>query len=122
MKRYTKNHEWITLEGNIATVGISKYAAEQMGEVVFVELPEMGCDCTTGDGIAVLESVKSASEVYAPCSGKVTAVNDSLSDDPELVNREAEESGWLFKLQVSEAAVAELEPLMDQAAYEASLE
>ncbi len=122
MKRYTKNHEWIALEGDVATIGISKYAAEQMGEVVFVELPEVGCDCTTGDGIAVLESVKSASEVYAPCSGKIMAVNDSLSDDPELVNREPEQSGWLFKLQISEVAAAELEPLMDQVAYQASLE
>lgn len=117
---YTKDHEWIRVEGDIGTVGISDHAQEQLGDVVFVELPETGRKVTQGDEIAVVESVKAASEIYAPVSGEVVESNDALGDNPGLVNEAAESSAWFFKLKLANAA--ELEELMDRDAYNSFLE
>ena len=114
--RFTKDHEWIALEGDIATVGITAYAAEQLGDVVFVELPEMGKSLKQGDGMAVVESVKAASDVYAPVSGEVTAVNTGLPDAPDTVNADPEASAWFVKVRLSNPA--EVDALMDRPAYE----
>ena len=115
--KYNEDHLWVLLQGDTATVGISQYAAEQLGDLVFADLPETCTDCNAGDSIAALESVKSASDIHAPCGGKVIATNDKLGDDPELINREPESGGWLFKLQVSDQA--QLDSLMDPTAYQA---
>jgi glycine cleavage system H protein len=115
--RYTKDHEWVRVDGQIATVGISEHAQQQLGDVVFVELPEVGREVTRGAAMAVVESVKAASDVYAPISGKVVEANDALSDDPSLVNRDAEGAGWFCKLEI--AKPAELDGLMDADAYRA---
>lgn len=112
---YTKDHEWLNVEGNTATIGISTYAAGQLGDVVFVELPGVGKAVKKGDDIAVVESVKSASEIYAPVSGDITAANDALENAPETVNDDAQGAGWFFKMTVSD--VSQLEGLMDEAAY-----
>ena len=117
--RFTKDHEWIRLEGDTATVGISDYAQGQLGDVVFVELPEAGRAVTKGGEAAVVESVKAASEVYAPVGGEVVGVNDALSGDPALVNRDPMGEGWFLKLKISNPA--ELDGLMDEAAYAAFL-
>ena len=115
--RYTKEHEWVRLEGDLATVGISDYAQEQLGELVFIELPEVGRQVSRGGGLAVVESVKAASDVYAPVSGEVVESNDDLANDPGLVNRSAETEGWFCKLRVTDPG--ELTQLMDVAAYKA---
>ena len=116
MARYfTDEHEWIDLEGDTATVGVTDYAQEQLGDIVFVELPEVGTMVEKGKDAAVVESVKAASDVYAPLSGEVVEVNDGLEDDPALVNSSPEEDGWFFKMTVSDKS--ELEGLMDAAAY-----
>ncbi|MFO1184332.1 MAG: glycine cleavage system protein GcvH [Bauldia sp.] len=115
--RYTKDHEWIRAEGGTATIGITNYAQTQLGDVVFVELPEVGKKLKKGGEAAVVESVKAAGEVYAPVSGEVTAVNDSLSGDPAGVNRAPEGDGWLMKLKLSDPK--ELDALMDETAYKA---
>jgi glycine cleavage system H protein len=99
--RFTEQHEWVRVEGDIATVGISKYAAEQLGDVVYVELPEAGRKIAKGGEIAVVESVKAASEVYAPVSGEVTASNAALTADPAQVNADPENEGWFFKLKLA---------------------
>ena len=117
--RFTKDHEWVELNGEVATVGITAYAAEQLGDVVFVETPEVGRSVKAGDAFAVVESVKAASDVYAPISGEVVAANGELSDAPETVNASPEAGGWFAKLKVADPA--ELEQLMDRAAYEAYL-
>jgi glycine cleavage system H protein len=101
--RYTKEHEWVRVDGGEATVGITKYAAEQLGDVVFVELPESGRKVGAGGEAAVVESVKAASEVYAPLSGEVTASNAALSDDPAKVNADPEGEGWFFKIKLADA-------------------
>ncbi len=116
---YTKEHEWVRADGAEASVGISNYAQEQLGDIVFVELPDVGRTLKKGDIAAVVESVKAASEVYAPASGEVMAVNEALSDDPGLVNRNAEQDGWFFKLKLTDAA--ELDALMDAGAYQTHL-
>jgi glycine cleavage system H protein len=116
-ERFTKDHEWIRVDGGIATVGITHHAQEQLGDVVFVELPEVGRKAAKGEAVAVVESVKAASDVYAPVAGEVTEANASLVDRPGLVNEDAEEKAWFFKLRIADAA--ELEALMDRAAYEA---
>lgn len=114
---FTTDHEWISVEGDIATVGITSYAQEQLGDLVFVELPEKGRSVAKGDTVVVVESVKAASDVYAPIAGEITAVNDSLSDSPGLVNSAAEKDGWLWKMKLSDPS--DLDGLMDRAAYDA---
>jgi len=118
--RYTRDHEWVRLEGDVAVVGISKYAQEQLGDIVYVELPEIGKKLAKGAEAAVVESVKAASEVYAPVAGEVVAVNQTLSDEPAKVNESPEVSGWFLKLKP--ANPAEIDSLMDEAAYKAFLE
>ena len=113
--KYSKDHEWVRVEGDIATVGISNYAQEQLGDVVYVELPEVGRTVGQSQEAAVVESVKAASEVYAPVSGEVVEVNQALEDDPALVNGDPTGEGWFLKLRMS--APAELDGLMDEAAY-----
>jgi glycine cleavage system H protein len=115
--RYTKDHEYIRLDGATATVGITSFAQEQLGDIVFVELPAVGRVLKQGEEAAVVESVKAASEIYAPASGTVTEVNAALSGDPALVNADAEGGGWMFKLALS--APSEVDALMDEAAYRA---
>jgi glycine cleavage system H protein len=112
---YTKDHEWVRIDGNTATVGITAYAAEQLGDVVFVELPAVGKQVTKGGEAAVVESVKAASEVYAPISGEVIAVNSELEGEPAKVNAEPTGNGWFLKLKVGNAA--ELSELMSESAY-----
>jgi glycine cleavage system H protein len=116
MSRYfTDEHEWIDVEGEIATVGITDYAQEQLGDIVFVELPAEGAKFDKGDDAAVVESVKAASDVYAPLSGEVVEANGALEDEPALVNSDPEEDGWFFKLRIADTS--ELEGLMSEAAY-----
>jgi glycine cleavage system H protein len=118
--RFTKDHEWVRLEDGIAVVGITDHAQEALGDIVFVELPEPGRDVAEGEACAVVESVKAASDVYAPLAGKVVENNPLLADDPALVNRDATGEGWFFKLEPDDgAAFAEL---MDEAAYNKYLE
>jgi glycine cleavage system H protein len=116
---YTQDHEWISVNGDTATVGITSYAQEQLGDLVYVELPEVGREVAKGDEAIVVESVKAASDVYAPVSGEVTEVNSALGDDPALVNRSPEADGWLIRLKISDKS--ELDGLMDEAAYKASI-
>jgi glycine cleavage system H protein len=115
--RYTKEHEWVRLEGDLATVGISDHAQEQLGDLVFVELPEIGRQVSQGGNLAVVESVKAASDVYAPISGEVVETNSAVEDDPGLVNRSPEDEGWFCKLRISDQS--QLTKLMDTAAYKA---
>jgi glycine cleavage system H protein len=115
--KYTDEHEWIRVDGDVATVGITAYAAEQLGDVVFVELPEVGKTVEKGGDAAVVESVKAASEVYAPVSGEVVAVNEALTDAPQTVNESAEGDGWFIKIRLSDTS--ELDGLMDADAYKA---
>jgi len=118
MSRYfTEDHEWVDVDGEIGTVGITDYAQSQLGDIVFVEVPEEGKQLTKGDDAAVVESVKAASDVYSPVSGTVIEGNGDLADDPSLVNGSAEEDGWFFKVTLSD--MSELEGLMDEAAYAA---
>ena len=114
---YTKSHEWIRVDGDTATVGITTHAAEALGDVVYVEVPAAGKALAKGKEAAVVESVKAASEVYAPVSGTVIEGNQTLADDPALVNKDAMGDGWFFKLTVSDKG--ELADLLDQAAYDA---
>ncbi len=120
MTKYTKDHEWVAVEGDIATIGITGYAAEQLGDVVYVELPEVGKAIKATDGFAVVESVKAASDVYAPVSGEVIEANSKLEGAPETVNASAEQDGWFVKLKLSNPS--ELDGLMDEAAYKSYLE
>jgi glycine cleavage system H protein len=117
---YTKDHEWISVEGDTATVGITDFAQGQLGDVVFVEIPDAGRQVTKGGEAAVVESVKAASDVYAPVSGEVTEGNQALVDDPSLVNSDPEGEGWFFRLTLSDTG--ELEGLMDQSAYKSFCE
>jgi len=113
--KYTRDHEWLRTEGDEIVVGISKYAQEQLGDLVFVDLPDAGKSLAQGDEAAVVESVKAASEVYAPISGDITATNDALGDNPALVNSDAEGEGWLFRMKASD--MGEMDDMMDAAAY-----
>ena len=113
--KYTQEHEWIRVDGEVGVVGITDYAQDQLGDVVYVELPEVGRRVDKGAEAAVVESVKAASEVYAPVSGEVVAVNQALTDDPSLVNSAAEGNGWFLKIKLADTG--ELDRLMDQAAY-----
>ena len=114
-RRYTQHDEWVRIDGDRAVIGISDYAQAQLGDVVFVELPEVGTQVAKDGEAAVVESVKAASEVYAPLSGEVVEVNETLGDDPELVNGAPTGDGWFFKIRVGDPS--ELEGLMDEAAY-----
>jgi glycine cleavage system H protein len=116
---FTKDHEWVEVADGVATIGVTAYAAEQLGDVVFVELPEVGKAVKVGDNLAVVESVKAASDVYAPLGGEVVAVNDVLTDEPETVNAEPESGGWFAKLKLSDPGA--VDALMDRDAYEAFL-
>jgi len=115
--KFTQDHEWIRLDGDTVTVGITEYAQEQLGDVVFVDLPDVGRSLAKGDEAAVVESVKAAAEVYAPLDGEVVEVNEGLADVPALVNTAPLGDGWFLKLKVPDAG--QLEGLMDQAAYDA---
>jgi glycine cleavage system H protein len=114
--KFSKDHEWVSVAGEIATIGITNHAQEQLGDVVFVELPAVGKKVAKGGDAAVVESVKAASEVYAPVTGEVVAVNKELEGDPALVNRGAESEGWFMKIKI--ANPAEISELMDKAAYD----
>lgn len=118
--RYSKDHEWVRMEGDVAVVGISDYAQEQLGEIVFVELPDVGKKLEKGDEAAVIESVKAASEVYTPVSGEVSEVNGELNAAPARVNTDATGEGWLFKMALSDPG--ELDELMDEGDYKAYVE
>jgi glycine cleavage system H protein len=118
MTRYfSQDHEWIDVDGDTGTVGITDYAQGQLGDITFVELPAAGAALKKGDAPCVVDSVKAASDVYAPVSGSVTEANDALEGEPELVNSDPEKSGWLFRLTLSDKA--ELDGLMDRAGYDA---
>jgi len=112
---FTKEHEWIRVDGDVATVGISDHAQESLGDIVFAEVPEAGKTLAKGDDAAVVESVKAASDVYAPVGGEVVEGNSAIADDPALINRDPEGEGWFFKLKLADAS--ELDGLMDEAAY-----
>ena len=120
MIRFTKDHEWVRLDGTLATVGITTHAQNALGDLVFVELPEPGREVAAAEAVAVVESVKAASDVYAPLAGRVTAVNPKLADDPALINRDPDGEGWFFKLQLADPAT--FDTLLDQAAYDALVE
>ncbi len=115
MQKFTEDHEWLRLEGDVATVGITEHATEQLGDIVFVELPEAGQSCAKGDAIAVVESVKAASDVFAPLDGEITEVNESIVEDPAKVNEDPAGDGWFFKLKLSN--VSDMDGLMDADAY-----
>jgi glycine cleavage system H protein len=114
--KYTNEHEWVRVEGDVGTIGITNYAQEQLGDVVFVEVPAVGRKVAKGESVAVVESVKAASDIYAPVSGEVVEANAALADNPGDVNAEPTGKGWFFKLKLSDKA--ELDGLMDEAAYD----
>lgn len=116
---YTPEHEWISVEDGVGTVGITDHAQEQLGDLVFIELPAKGKTVKKGDGIVVIESVKAASDVYAPMSGEVVEANDDAASDPSIVNADAAGKGWLWKMKLSDEG--ELDGLMDEAAYKATI-
>lgn len=118
--RYSPTHEWSAEDGGVLTVGISDFAQEQLGDVVFVELPDVGARFEAGDAVAVVESVKTASDIYAPVTGEVIEVNEALLDAPERINEEPYGAGWIFRLRIEDPT--ELEALLDADAYEATLE
>lgn len=115
--RYTKDHEWVSVDGNLATVGITEYAQDQLGDIVFVELPEVGRTVAAGEEVAVVESVKAASEVYAPVAGQVAETNPVLTDAPETVNADATGDGWFLRIRMADPG--EFDKLLDEAAYAA---
>ena len=115
--KYSEDHEWISIEGDVGTIGITDFAQEQLGDIVFVELPEAGTALGKGDQAGVVESVKAASEIYAPVAGEIVEANDILADTPETVNAAAESGGWFFKIRLAD--MTELDGLMDEAAYKA---
>ena len=120
MLKYTKEHEWLKLEGDIATVGITEHATTLLGDIVFVQLPEVGVTLAEGDGAAVVESVKAASDVFAPLAGKVVEVNQAIVDDPAVVNEDPQGAGWFFKLRLEDTKA--MDGLMDDAAYKKLIE
>lgn len=115
MLRYTDEHEWLKLDGDVATVGITAHAAEQLGDLVFVQLPEAGAKFAKGDGAAVVESVKAASDVFAPLAGEIVEVNQAVADNPAIVNEDPEGRGWFFKIKLEDRKA--FDGLMDAAAY-----
>jgi glycine cleavage system H protein len=116
IERFSRDHEWIRVDDGVATIGITEHAQSQLGDIVFVELPEAGRRAAAGEAVAVVESVKAASDVFTPLSGEVLEVNGDLVDRPALVNEDAEGKAWFFKIKVADEA--ELAPLMDRSAYE----
>ena len=114
---YTDEHEWLSVDGDVATVGITNHAQEQLGDLVFVDLPQVGSDVEKGDDAAVVESVKAASDVYAPASGEILEINEAVSEDAAIVNASAESDGWLYKMKLSEPS--ELDDLLDADGYKA---
>ena len=118
--RFSKDHEYVRIDGDLAIVGITAYAQEQLGDIVFVELPEIGRELGKGDEAAVVDSVKAVAEVYAPVGGEVVEINETLTKNPALVNEDAEGEGWFFKIRIAEPD--ELAALMDKAAYSSFLE
>ena len=119
MVKFSEDHEWVKLDGDIAEVGISPHAVEQLGDIVFIELPEVGASVAKGDAVAVFESVKAASDIYTPASGEITAVNAVLLDDLTSITPDKAMDNWLFKLQISDAS--DLDSLMDEDAYNAMI-
>lgn len=117
MIRFTDEHEWLTLDGDVATVGITAHASTQLGDLVFVDLPKIGAKLKKGEGAAVVESVKAASDVFAPLDGEVIAVNDAVAQDPALVNSDPLGQGWLYRMKL--ASVADFDGLLDETAYKA---
>ena len=117
MLKYTPDHEWLAVAGDVATVGITQHAVEQLGDLVFVQLPDVGAKLAKGDGAAVVESVKAASDVYAPLDGEVVEINQGIADDPSLVNADPMGKGWFFKIKVAD--VGALAALLDEAGYKA---
>ena len=115
LMKYTEEHEWLSIEGNIVTVGITEHAAEQLGDVVFVELPEIGDDVSKDDSICVIESVKAASDILAPLDGKIVEINNAIVETPSLVNEDPSEGAWFFKIEVSD--MSPIDEYMDEAAY-----
>ena len=115
--RYTKDHEWIKVEGSIGTIGITAYAQQELGDVVFVELPKIGTEIKAGQSFGTIESVKAVSEIFSPVSGKITETNSALADSPEKINQDPHRSAWLVKLQLADPK--DTQNLMDAAAYEA---
>jgi glycine cleavage system H protein len=120
MLKFTKDHEWVEINGDVATVGITQHAQDQLGDLTFIELPAPGKRFDQGDAAAIVESVKAASDVYAPITGEVVAANQSIVDDPSIVNADPMTKGWFFKLKIANAA--QLDDLLDEAAYHALLE
>jgi glycine cleavage system H protein len=118
--RYTKDHEWVKLDGEIVTVGITDYAQQQLGELVFIELPELERDVTAGEACAVVESVKAASDIYSPLAGRIAEINETIVEDPEIVNSDAEGEGWFFRIEIDDPAA--FEELLDQDAYDEFVE
>jgi glycine cleavage system H protein len=114
-RKYTQEHEWVQVEGEIGVVGVTDYAAGEMGDVVFVELPEVGSEFNQGDTVGTIESVKAVSDLYLPISGEIIEVNSAVLDSPELVNSDPFDDGWLFKVRISDPA--ELDVLLDAGAY-----
>ncbi len=119
-KRFTKDHEWVERDGDVVTVGITEYAQSSLGDIVFVELPEIGREVATGDSIAVVESVKAASDIYAPIAGRIVEVNGAVVDDPALINRDPQGEAWFFRMEP--ASIGEVDALMDEIAYTALVE
>ncbi len=115
MLKFTEEHEWLKLEGDIATVGITEHATVQLGDLVFVQLPDVGAKLAKGDGAAVVESVKAASDVFAPLAGEVVEINDAIVKDPSIVNSDPQKAGWFFKLKLAD--VKSFDGLLDEAAY-----
>jgi glycine cleavage system H protein len=119
-KRYTKEHEWLVLDGDIATIGITDHAQEQLGDLVHVELPELEREVAEGETVAVVESVKAASDVFSPLAGKIVEINETIVEDPSIVNSDAEGEGWFFRMELDDPDT--FEALMDQDAYDEFLE
>ena len=115
MLKFTEDHEWLKVENGVATIGITQHATEQLGDLVFVELPEAGTEFEPGDTAATLESVKAASDVYAPLAGEIIETNDAIVDDPSIVNSDPMGKGWFFKMKLADPSAAD--GLMDEAAY-----
>ena len=117
--KYSSSHEWVRLEGDVATCGITHHAQDALGDVVFVDMPEVGDEVTKGESAAEIESVKAVSDIYSPVSGEIVAINEALEDGPETVNADPYGTGWLFQVKIT--ADGEVDALMDSAAYEAHL-